>query len=73
MKVSKALRKVEGALVLALSPASCVAWANLLTSLGLAFSSLVLGAGLSPLQSYQCIGVIAEGRFSGSQNNGQNL
>lgn len=36
-----------------LSAAGCVAWVNHLTSLGLAFSSVKLQVGLSPLQSYR--------------------
>lgn len=49
----KGSEKLEGQEtgVLALSPASCVAWMNLLISLGFIFSSVKLGVGLSPLES----------------------
>lgn len=43
----------SGDLVLALSPASCVTRLDCFTSLGLAFSSVLLGIGLNPLQSYK--------------------
>lgn len=38
---------------LGLPPGGCVAWVDCLTTLGLAFSSVVSGFGFSPLLSYQ--------------------